>query len=164
LDVADRLTNAYARAIAELEESVSDPDMPERAARAYDEYSGMLADASSEPLAVEANHLFEIYRAVIRNGFRGEESAARVRETYQTYLKEAKAALVDMDPASLSPADLITIGQSLAGLGWLIESSQEGAVEGPPHDADESGNNGRGGALWGSMSILESPGTPKERS
>jgi len=155
MDLPSRLTTAYGRFITEMEGAASDPEMPHRAAIAYGEYVACLADASNEPQLVEVNRLFERYRQVIQDGFSNDDSSARIRGAFEAFLMDVKAAWAEMDPQSFAPTDLISVGQSLASLAWLVETSQEGAGVPSPDRDDEIANNGRGSSLWGSTSLLE---------
>jgi hypothetical protein len=157
MDLIDRFAAAYERFIAEMEDAVSDPDMPQRAASAYNDYAGQLSDTWNEPAFLETNRLFETYRDVIRDGFVGAESAARVRDAYSAYLTEVKAALLEIDPATVTPSELQTIGQSLASLGWLAETGLDGQRVASGNGTEETRNEGQEGRLWGSVSLLENP-------
>jgi hypothetical protein len=161
METADRLSAAYEGFMSALEGAAIEPDLNQRALDAYNAYAALLADAAKEPAAAEANDAFEAYRAVISSGFRGPEAGNQIRAAYKNYLAEVRAAWAETDPTVLTPADLATIGQSLAYLAWLVETGLDGAEAESEETGDDAIANEQGSSLWGPTSLLSDTSRPE---
>ncbi len=154
METTDRLSAAYGRFMTALEKAATDMNLKQRALDAYQAYAALLADASKEPPLTEMSQAFEAYRAVISSGFRGPDAGGQIRAAYEDYLAEVRAVWTEIDPRTLVPADLATIGQSLAYLAWLVEAGLDGVRIEPKATADGTIADEQGGSLWGSTLLL----------
>jgi hypothetical protein len=143
MDPLSPFLDRYRGFLEDLGRAADDATVPSRANQAYAEAAALLQDGWQTPAMLRATEALDAYRRTVADGFRTEDSRARVHAALRAYVEAVRDAWGALPVESTGPAQLVAIADAIRSVAWLAyaavgDTPGTGGAPGAAASADSS--------------------------